>query len=410
MNKKLMAMAVAGALATPMAALAQTATVQVYGLVNMEYGYVNQPDNAAGVGRSSVDALNAGASRIGFRGEEQLGGGLSAWFQCESDFRFLGGTTETSGTWCDRNSALGMKGAFGNFFIGTWDSPSKRVHGLSRVGVNDTGWTGVTTMTASNGGIWTGTVSDRNPHSVNYDTPRFGGFSASFQYTTLQTARNAAGTFAGVEAGGLANVVPTPKGRRWGVSGQYVGGPFSVFGSYSQADDDKSGGGNLVGANGGKDEYWSIGGNFTVGPVKVGLAYFDAEIECATATCASAGASATWPGAVAGSRERKSWHLSGEWNIAGPHTLRGGYTRADDTEGVGISAAALNADNGAALWQIGYQYTFSKRTYGTIIYAYQDNDSQGTYTLTGNSANAAAGGFRPGDSSGVLAFQLVHTF
>jgi predicted porin len=394
MNKKLMAMAVAGALAAPMAALAQTSTVQVYGLVNMEYGFVNQADMPSGVGRSNVDALNAGASRLGFRGEEQLGGGLSAWFQCESDFRFLGGTTETSGTWCDRNSALGMKGGWGNAYIGTWDSPAKKTGGLYRVGVNDTGWTGVTTMTQSNGGIWTGTVSDRNPHSVNYDTPNFGGFSATFQYTTLQVARNAGGTMSG---GGVTNnQAPTAKGRRIGASVQYVGGPLAVYGNYSQADDDKSGGTNAAGANGGKDTYWSIGGSFAFGPAKVAAAYFDGEIDI------GAGA---WPGTVIGSRERKSWHVSGEWNIAGPHTLRGGYSHAGDTKGVGISSALLNADNGADLWQIGYQYTFSKRTYGTIIYARQNNDSQGTYALTGNS-----GAIRAGDDSGVLALQMVHTF
>jgi len=396
MNKKLMAMAVAGALATPMAALAQTSTVQVYGLLNVEYGYVSQPDNAAGDGRSNADGLDSGASRIGFRGEEQLGGGLSAWFQCESDFRFLGGTTETAGVWCDRNSALGTKGAWGNVYIGTWDSPAKKIGGHYRVGVNDTGWTGVTTLTQSNGGAWGGTNSDRNPHSVNYDTPKWGGFSASFQYTTLQTVRNFGGTWEG--GGAVANVVPTPKGRRWGMNAVYAGGPFTVYGVYSRATDDKSGGNNAAGNDGGDDRYWSIGGNYTWGPVKVALAYFDGEIDRSDGT---------WPGTVVGKRERKSWHLSGEWNISGPHGLRAGYTRADDTEGVGI---ASGTDNGAKLWQIGYQYSFSKRTYGTIIYARMDNDSRGTYTLTGNSANAAAGGIRPGDDSGVFAFQLVHTF
>ena len=93
MNKKLMAAAVAGALAVPAgAAMAQTSSVQIYGLFNVEYApWVDQPNTGAapGTSRTTVDALNSGASRIGFRGQEKLGGSLTAWFQCETDVRFL---------------------------------------------------------------------------------------------------------------------------------------------------------------------------------------------------------------------------------------------------------------------------------------------------------------------------------
>ena len=126
MNKKLIAAAVAGAFVAP-AAFAQSSTVQIYGLLNVEYGFVSQPNTAAGVGRDSVDALNSGASRIGFKGEEKLSGGMSAFWQCESDVRFLGGSSQANGNLCDRNSALGLKGGFGSVFIGSWDSPLKRV-------------------------------------------------------------------------------------------------------------------------------------------------------------------------------------------------------------------------------------------------------------------------------------------
>ena len=405
MNKKLMAVAVAGALATPMAALAQTSTVQVYGLVNVEYGFVNQPDISTTVGRSNVDALNSGASRLGFRGEEQLGGGLSAWFQCETDFRFLGGNTQTAGEWCDRNSALGMKGAFGNLYIGTWDTPMKRVAGITRI-TNETGWSGSQLMTLSNGGAFGGCFSLRNNHTVNYDTPNWGGFSASVQYTTRQTARNAPGNANNLDAGAAAlnnNSVPTPTGRHWSISGQYVGGPFAVVGAYSRADDDRSDARALFGNDGGKDKAWLIGGTYTWGPVKIGLTYIDAEYDVS---------SLVWPGVPIQNRERKSWNLAGEWNISGPHGLRAGFAKAGDVDrssslvpGAAGAAGNNKLDDGAKLWQIGYLYSFSKRTNATIIYAYMDNDSAGTYALTGNS-----GTVRAGDNSGVLAFQLQHTF
>ena len=100
MNKKLMAVAVAGALAAPGLALAQAT---VYGSLNVEYGFVSQAEGAGGASRPNADAFNSGASYIGFRGEEKLGGGMSAWFQCESQDVFAS-TTTTGALWCGRNS------------------------------------------------------------------------------------------------------------------------------------------------------------------------------------------------------------------------------------------------------------------------------------------------------------------
>ena len=84
MQKKLLAVAVAGALAAPAFALAQNATVSVYGRLYAEYSKVNQGNNAAAAALVDVDHLQNPGSSIGFRGEEKLVGGMSAWFQCES--------------------------------------------------------------------------------------------------------------------------------------------------------------------------------------------------------------------------------------------------------------------------------------------------------------------------------------
>ncbi len=45
MQKKLMVIAVAGALTAPALAFAQSSTVQLYGRATMEYGYVDQGQN-----------------------------------------------------------------------------------------------------------------------------------------------------------------------------------------------------------------------------------------------------------------------------------------------------------------------------------------------------------------------------
>ena len=79
MNKKVMAVAVAGAFALPASvALAQTSTVQIGGSVTLLYSSVkHQNDSVA----KRSDILETAEPNIYIRGEEKLGGGLSAWFQ-----------------------------------------------------------------------------------------------------------------------------------------------------------------------------------------------------------------------------------------------------------------------------------------------------------------------------------------
>ena len=368
MNKKLIAAAIAGAFVAP-AAFAQNSTVQIYGLLNAEYGFFNQQNTAAGAGRSSVDALGSGASRIGFRGQEKLGGGMTAFWQCESDIRFLSGGAATNGNLCDRNSALGLRGSFGSFYVGTWDSPLKRVAAITRI-TNETGWLGTQLMTLSPGGGWTGAFSLRNVQSLNYDTPKFGGFSASFQTTTTNPGRG-------------SNALPTPKGRFTSMSGQYVQGPVAVVVGYSQHDDNRS-----TGGQGFDDTAWLIGGTYTFGAVKVGLTYADAEIETG----------------VGASTERKSWNLAADWSLGGPHKVRFGYSDAGDAK----TNAGGGANTGAKLWQVGYHHALSKRTSASLSYARINNDSAGTYSFTG--APQGAANIQPGDDGGVFVLGLVHTF
>ena len=81
MNKKLVAVAVAGLLAAPLAAQAQNANVTLYGRLNLDFEIVNgrQPDGT----NPNVTRLSSNSSRLGVRGTEALGGGLNAIFQIE---------------------------------------------------------------------------------------------------------------------------------------------------------------------------------------------------------------------------------------------------------------------------------------------------------------------------------------
>ena len=80
MNQKLLALAVAAALAVPAGAFAQASAVHIYGRVNLgldNYTATGATNGAAFDYKSRSRVYDAG-SRLGFSGSEDLGGGLKA--------------------------------------------------------------------------------------------------------------------------------------------------------------------------------------------------------------------------------------------------------------------------------------------------------------------------------------------
>src|SRR3954462_11416927 len=136
MQKKLLTLAVAGALAAPAVAFAQS-SVEVYGYLNMSIGnwsYKGATDNTTNPDVSKWDVTSA-ASNVGVRGRETLGGGLSAWFQVETNAALerSNNVAHTSG-FASRNSAVGVQGNFGNVFLGQWTSPWADLDALWAIG------------------------------------------------------------------------------------------------------------------------------------------------------------------------------------------------------------------------------------------------------------------------------------
>ncbi|MFZ1180660.1 MAG: porin [Herbaspirillum sp.] len=115
MQKKLLATAVLSALS---GAAAAQSNVTVYGLIDIGVEYVNNADATGGsVMRMSSGAMNT--SRIGFRGAEDLGGGLKAIFQLENGFKLDTGAFDSdTGQLFNRQSNIGLEGGFGRVVAG----------------------------------------------------------------------------------------------------------------------------------------------------------------------------------------------------------------------------------------------------------------------------------------------------
>lgn len=386
MQKKVIAIAVAGALAAPAVAMAQS-TVNVFGNFYMEYAFINSGRAINGTDTANVDMLQTGGSEIGFKGEEKLGGGMSAWFQCASTAD-LRGTSQDG--FCGRNSAVGLKGGFGNVFVGVWDAPFKRSM-VGNVGGRDTGVYGTAfllagTSTTTTDGANPGVFRRRQQDSINYDSPNFGGFQ--FMAATSSTNSSTATTSSSAGA----------KPRIWSLAGVYKAGPLAIgvgYEKHTKAYANAAQPGNATWA--GDERGYHVSGSYTLPMgLKLGGEFTDQKADTA------AGANA----------KVKVYHLGAEWKLSGPHSLALGYTHAGDMKGtVGAAMGARPVvtaadDTGAKLWQIRYLHDFSKRTQGQIGYVSLKNDNSASYDLGGLAYNAASSGSK----QRAVAVSITHKF
>src|SRR6266571_7616683 len=136
MNKKLMAVAVAGALSAPGLAVAQVGGspgVTLYGVIDSsilrnKFSAVTTPNGLVNVSDLTKSDVFPSGNRVGVRGREDLGGGTAAWFQLEAGAWADGRTEQTANTgvmFGGRNSGIGVSSAMGDVMWGGWDAPYK---------------------------------------------------------------------------------------------------------------------------------------------------------------------------------------------------------------------------------------------------------------------------------------------
>jgi len=386
MNKKIMALAVASAFAAPAVALAQSSTVQIYGTAYIEYGYAKQGMGAVG-GLNNTDLLQTPGSNIGFKGEENLGGGLSAWFNCESslDFRGAGSQplpatspTQNSGILCGRNSALGLKGAFGNVFAGNWDTPWKQAS-PKIIGTNETGVFGGSPMlygnsTSANDSDNGVVFERRQGNSLHYRSPTWSGFDFGLTVSTPQ--RNV----------GLSSNATVGKPRLWSAGVNYTNGPLLLTANYEKHNNFNALNGNPISNNtttaalgGTSDDGYMLGAAYQFGPVKAGVVWAKRNLDSGAGTDASV----------------STYGLNLDWAIQGPHQLKFAYLVANSTTGSfgantanGTTVGNLVMNRGAgstggSMWEVEYLYNLSKRTRVSFGYVAVSNDLYAKYSVGG---------------------------
>jgi predicted porin len=171
MKKTLIALAV---LAASGAAMAQS-SVTIYGIVD---AVIHKDKNAdAALTDGGVDS-----SRIGFKGTEDLGGGLKANFVLEQGLNIDTGAAANAGQAFSRETSVGFSGSFGAVKLGRFKSAYEQISG-DTYAVFDSKLS-ATQVFASTGlkdanGKDVYKYSSRPDNSIGYTTPSFAGFRAA---------------------------------------------------------------------------------------------------------------------------------------------------------------------------------------------------------------------------------------
>lgn len=157
MKKSLIALAI---LAASGAAMAQS-SVTLYGVADLWVGKVKGQDAAMGDGGLST-------SRLGFKGSEDLGGGLTANFTFEQELQLTNGATNANTF--DRQANVGFSGGFGAVTLGRGWNPMDDVFGASNSGFDSA---------LSANAIWLNSYNGAADAQLKYASPEFAGFTAA---------------------------------------------------------------------------------------------------------------------------------------------------------------------------------------------------------------------------------------
>lgn len=158
------------------AAYAQT-NVSIYGVVDA--GIAWEKDFSAAEDTWRLQSGQQSGSRIGFKGTEDLGSGLSAIFTLENGFNADDGTLGQGSRLFGRQAWVGLTGGFGSVRMGRQQTPLYyALDAVDPFGINLAG----NAQRVFGYGLYAADPLSRTDNSITYTTPNFSGFTATVLY------------------------------------------------------------------------------------------------------------------------------------------------------------------------------------------------------------------------------------
>ena len=332
MKKLNLALVLAGALTG--AAQAQSA-VEVYGIADMGFAREMGSVGSSVAGGNKITSGAQSGTRLGFKGKEDLGSGLSALFVLETGITADAGGFNQANKAFGRQSFVGLQGDFGTLTLGRQYTS----YFLTLNQVADpfaSGLAGNAQNLMLPGVANTITTSDRAirmDNAIKYATPLFENFSAEIAY-------------------GFGERVAADGDRVITGSVGYDSKPLNVRLAYYE----KNNTGDTASL-----KSTMLAANYDLEFAKIFAAYADND----------------WAG-----QGKSRNYLLGATVPFGAHKFIASYIRAD--------GRGTNAANDADQWAIGYTYSLSKRTNLYAAYGQISNDGAATYTVGNNSENGTS--------------------
>lgn len=353
---KRIALAIAALVVTAPCAWAQS-SVTIYGRVVGGAEYIDKiADPATGETHSLKRAADNqwGTSMLGFKGSEDLGDGLKANFLLESGFGLKSGTTNGNAFW-NRRSYVGLSDPkWGSIRVGKNLLISNDVWFLDPTGQQFVG-----SATLVRGRNWQGA-----DNVIEYQTPTWGGFNATFQ------------TALGEQAGSIKNK------RKDGVSLVYQNQGLELRAIYDLIRDSNGKYGSGLNADGSRNTVFDtskeliLGGTYTIDKLKLFLGYENLRA----------------PDVAPGSPDKVNHYwLGANYQVTPALTLIGSVFRVNVNNGGG----------NANLFMAGANYSLSKRTLLYVGAGTVRNSSTANFSVEATNNNPLPGQNQNGAYAGI---------
>jgi len=392
MQKKLIALAIAGIAAAP--AFAQSSNVTIYGRAHLGF------DNYSATGATAGSAADFKArnrvydygSRIGFKGSEDLGNGLKARFQIESGVNMdtggntgqSGGVNSSTGFLGSRQSYVALGGHFGEVRAGRqevhWTGGRINMIGANELGENPSIATGGSGMVSG--------PAHRTSNVLMYVSPNFSGLNAQLGY---------------IANGELAVAGADVNGKGYTINVNYNNGPYALKYDYTTITAQNP---VLTPATGTpvNSGHKLLLGYFYQGKSHVGLSLNSNKNE---------NKSAVGTLVVAGDDLKQT-----SWDINWEHHFGNFQTIVDYGEAAGVSGmtgtTAVSNETKYKQFTLAGLYYFSKRTHAYVEYTQATNKSQNWSGIGGGGISSAGALGLPSGSRGadprIIGVGLMHNF
>ena len=361
------------ALAASATAHAQSA-VTIYGIADSGVEY-----SRSGTSLTRVISGGGAGSRLGFRGVEDLGGGLSAVFRLEEGINIDTGGLGQGNRAFGRESSVGLSSKeWGTLQAGRLPTPYYSVlSAMDAFGFVGAG--GMLALTKSGAGgqqLLPLGVEARNDNSVGYVSPIWSGFEARAIYSVDEKA--------------AATI-----GRGYGASVRYSSSPLDIVIGYTRNEAPVGGTGDITGA--------VIGGNYDFKVVKIFAGFATERNSCSTCTGNFARI-----GGVTGANGSDFRQMSiGARVPLGALTAVAQVSRIQDRSGYTVNPGSRDAT-----WvALGAEYALSRRTLLHASIGTIGNQNGSLYALGSGSVQQAAGRVATGNpQTTTVVMGVRHTF